>query len=150
MLKSMYLRRRADDQLEDGARFFPNFHRPEILRNANDFPHGDGSDQRHNPDLRHTPLGLFAALQNVLSDSRDPTVCLHDRSFTGPVRNGGAILVDRWSRETEVFSGDQHQKTSIDLDQGAPREGLLGRIGDPSDHPAESYQHFIIRSFGCR
>lgn len=37
MLKSMNLRRAKDDQLDDDARVFPDFHRPEILRSVNDF-----------------------------------------------------------------------------------------------------------------
>ena len=37
MLKSMNLRRSKDDQLDDDARVFPDFKRPEILRSVNDF-----------------------------------------------------------------------------------------------------------------
>lgn len=40
MLKSMNLRRPADDQLDDAARVFPDFERPEILRSVNDFKAG--------------------------------------------------------------------------------------------------------------
>lgn len=40
MLKSMNLRRPADDQLDDDARVFPDFHRPELLRSVNDFRAG--------------------------------------------------------------------------------------------------------------
>lgn len=40
MLKSMFMRRPAANQLEEDARVSSDFHRPEILRNANDFPHG--------------------------------------------------------------------------------------------------------------
>ena len=37
MLKSMNLRRPADDQLTDDARVFPDFHQPELLWSVNDF-----------------------------------------------------------------------------------------------------------------
>ncbi|MGJ8480823.1 hypothetical protein [Sphingobium yanoikuyae] len=37
MLRSMNLRRSKDDQLDDDARVFPDFKRPEILRSVNDF-----------------------------------------------------------------------------------------------------------------
>lgn len=37
MLKSMNLRRAPDDQLDDDARVFPDFHQPDLLRSVNDF-----------------------------------------------------------------------------------------------------------------
>lgn len=37
MLKSMNLRRSKNDQLDDDARVFPDFHQPDLLRSVNDF-----------------------------------------------------------------------------------------------------------------
>lgn len=37
MLRSMNLRRPKDDQLDDDARVFPDFHQPDLLRSVNDF-----------------------------------------------------------------------------------------------------------------
>ncbi|WP_375283903.1 hypothetical protein [Sphingobium yanoikuyae] len=37
MLRSMNLRRSKDDQLDDDARVFPDFHQPNLLRSVNDF-----------------------------------------------------------------------------------------------------------------